>query len=160
MKVKLIPLLAGLITFSAVTTPLIVKAQDEAPAQPTPTQTAPQRHHGKKPQLNLTDDQKQQLEQIEKDTRDQIQSVLTPDQQAQLQTLMQNRQGQRHQERSRQGRQDFLSQLNLTDEQKAKIKDIMQQQKARRDAVFTPEQQQQMQQMRQQWQQHQQQGDQ
>ncbi len=155
MKVKLIPLLAGLITLSAVATPLLVKAQDEAPIQPT--QTTHQHRQGKWDKLNLTDAQKQQLRQIEKDTHDQIQGVLTSEQQAQLKAARQNHQhhqpGQAHQ-----GRQNVMASLNLSEAQKAKIKEIRQAQKARMDAVFTAEQKQQMQQMRQQWQQkHQQQ---
>jgi Spy/CpxP family protein refolding chaperone len=115
-------------------------------------------HHGKWDQLNLTDAQKQQLRQIGKDTHDQIQAVLTPDQQAQLKTLMQNRQGQNHQAgQDHQGGQNLWASLNLTDAQKAKIKAIQEAQKPRMQAVFTPEQQQQLQQMRQQWQQMQQQ---
>jgi Spy/CpxP family protein refolding chaperone len=156
MKIKLMPLLAGLITVSAVATPLLVKAQDEAPTQPP--QAAHQHHQGKWGQINLSDAQKQQMRQIEKDTHDQIQSVLTSDQQAQLKTLMQqNRQGNR--QGNHQKHQDIMAQLNLSDAQKAQITAIRQAQKARMDGVFTPEQKQQMQQMRQQWQQqHQQQS--
>ena len=153
MKIKLMPLLAGLITLSAVATPFVVKAQAQTPDQPAPTQTTPQ-HHGKWEKLNLSDQQKAQLRQIHNDTRTQIQAVLTPDQQAQLKTLMQNRQGQNHQAgQAHQGRQSLWASLNLTDAQKAKIKAIREAQKPRMQAVFTPEQQQQLQQMRQQWQQ-------
>lgn len=156
MKIKLMPLLAGLITISAVTTPLLVKAQDEAPTQPP--QAAHQHHQGKRGQINLSDTQKQQLRQIEKETHDQIQGVLTSDQQAQLKTLMQqNRQNhQGNRQGNHQKHQDIMAQLNLSDAQKAQITAIRQAQKARMDNVFTPEQKQQMQQMRQQRQQHQQ----
>lgn len=154
MKTKLMPLLAGLITISAVATPLLVKAQDEAPIRPP--QATQQHRQGQRSQLNLSDAQKQQLRQIEQDTRTQMQAVLTSEQQEKLKTLIQqNRQG------NRQKHQDVWSQLNLSDAQKTKIQEIRQAQKTQMDAVFTPEQKQQMQQMRQQWQQrHQQQGNQ
>jgi protein CpxP len=154
MKTKLMPLLAGLITISAVATPMLVKAQDEAPIRPP--QTTQQHHQGKRSQLNLSDAQKQQLRQIEQDTRTQMQAVLTAEQQEKLKTLIQqNRQG------NHQKHQDVWSQLNLSDAQKTKIQEIRQAQKTQMDAVFTAEQKQQMQQMRQQWQQrHQQQGNQ
>jgi len=152
MKIKLIPLLAGLITVSAVATPFVVKAQ--APSQSA--QTTQQHHQGKGAGINLSDAQKTQMREIAKETHDQIQAVLTAEQKEKLKTLMQNRQGQ-----NRQGRQNVMAQLNLSEAQKTKIKEIMQAQKARMDNVFTPEQKQQMQQMRAQWQQkHQQQGNQ
>jgi Spy/CpxP family protein refolding chaperone len=156
MKIKLMPLLAGLITLSAVATPFVVKAQAQTPDQPTQTT---HQHHGKWDKLGLSDQQKAQLEQIRKDTHTQIQAVLTPDQQAQIKTLMQNRQGQNHQAgQAHQGRQNLWASLNLTDAQKAKIKAIRDAQKSSMQAVLTPAQQQQLQQMRQQWQQqHQQQ---
>ena len=149
MKIKLMPMLGGLVALSLATAPFIIKAQAETPDQPAPAQTTHQHHQGKWDQLNLTDAQKQQLRQIGKETHDQIQAVLTSDQQAQLKAAMQNHQaGQAHQ-----GRQNLWASLNLTDDQKAKIKAIKDAQKARMQALLTPAQQQQLQQMQQQWQQ-------
>jgi periplasmic protein CpxP/Spy len=142
MKIKLIPLLAGLITLSAVATPLVVKAQDA----PMPAQTTHQHHQDIWSQLNLTNQQKEQLRQIDNDTRTQMQAVFTPDQQAQMKAAMQNHQ-------PGQGRRLGMAALNLSDAQKAKIKEIMQAQEARKQAILTPNQQQQLQQMHQQWQQ-------
>lgn len=157
MKIKLMPLLAGLITLSAVATPLIAKAQVNTSEQP-PTQTMHQ-HHGQGDTLNLSDAQKQQMREIGKETQDQIQAVLTSDQQAQLKAAMQNHQNHQAGQTHQGDRQNIWTSLNLTDAQKAKIKTIREAQKSRMQAVFTPAQQQQLQQMHQQWQQqHQQQG--
>jgi Spy/CpxP family protein refolding chaperone len=151
MKIKLMPMLGGLIALSVAAAPFIVKAQAQTPDQPAPAQTTHQHHQGKWDKLNLTDAQKQQLGQIGKDTHDQIQAVLTSDQQAQLKAAMQNRQA----GQARQGRQNLWALLNLTDDQKAKIKAIKEAQKARMQAILTPAQQQQLQQMQQQRQQRQ-----
>ena len=151
MTIKLMPMLGGLIALSVAAAPFIVKAQAQTPDQPAPAQTTHQHHQGKWDKLNLTDAQKQQLGQIGKDTHDQIQAVLTSDQQAQLKAAMQNRQA----GQARQGRQNLWASLNLTDDQKAKIKAIKEAQKARMQAILTPAQQQQLQQMQQQRQQRQ-----
>ncbi|HEY9728564.1 MAG TPA: Spy/CpxP family protein refolding chaperone [Chroococcales cyanobacterium] len=149
MKIKLMPMVAGAIALSVVATPLIIKAQAQTPNQ---TQPAHAHHQRKWDQLNLSDQQKAQLQQIQKDTHTQIEAVYTPEQREQLKTARQNRQahqaGQAHQ-----GRHSMMAALNLTDAQKAKIKAIKEAQKARMQAILTPEQQQQLQQMHQQWQQ-------
>ena len=148
MKIKLMPLLAGVITLSAVATPFIVKAQAETPNQSAPTQTTPQRH-GRWDKLNLSDQQKEQMRQIHKDVRSQIEAVLTPQQLEQLKTARQNRQADQAGQ-DPQGRRSVMASLNLSDEQKAKIKDIKQAQKRRFEAVLTANQKQQLEQMRQQ----------
>jgi periplasmic protein CpxP/Spy len=161
MKIKLMPMFAGAIALSVVATPFLVKAQANGPDPAQPTRA---HHQGKWDNLNLSDQQKQQLEQIRKDTRTQIEAVFTPQQLEQLKAARQNHQpgqapqpGQAHQGH----RGGFMASLNLSDAQKAKIKEIMQAQKSRMQAVFTPAQQQQLQQMHQQrqqmWQQRQQQ---
>jgi Spy/CpxP family protein refolding chaperone len=152
MKIKLMPLLAGLITLSAVATPLLVKAQANAPAQAQPTQTTRQ---GKWDKLGLSDAQKQQMRQIHEEMRTEIyKTVLTPQQQTQLDAARQNRQADQNRQGGKRG---FMASLNLTDAQKAKMKEIKETYKPRLQAVLTPAQQQQMQQMRQQWQQQRQQ---
>ncbi|HEY9673367.1 MAG TPA: hypothetical protein V6D11_18130 [Waterburya sp.] len=162
MKIKLMPMLAGAIALGVVATPFAVKAQAHHSGQPLLAQAQRQEHQGKWAKLNLTDAQKEQMRQIKKDTHNQIQSILTQEQQDKLKTLMQNRrgqnrQGQNQQGQNRQARRNVMAELNLTDDQKAKIKQIMEQQKARMQAVLTAEQQQQLQQMRQNWQQQRQQ---
>ena len=162
MKIKLMPMLAGAIALGVVATPFAVKAQAHHSGQPLLAQAQRQEHQGKWAKLNLSDAQKEQMRQIKKDTHDQIQAILTQEQQDKLKTLRQNRrgqnrQGQNQQGQNRQARRNVMAELNLTDDQKAKIKQIMEQQKARMQAVLTAEQQQQLQQMRQNWQQQRQQ---
>jgi Spy/CpxP family protein refolding chaperone len=158
MKIKLMPMLAGVFAISVAATPLIVKAQANSSTQPVPAQSN-QRHQGKWDKLNLTDQQKAQLRQIHDETRTQMEAVFTPQQLEQLKAARQNHQaGQARQAgQSGQGKHSIMATLNLTDAQKAKLKEIKDSQKARMQAVFTPEQQQQLQQMRQQWQQQRQQ---
>lgn len=148
MKVKLMPMLVGAFAFIVVSTPIAIKAQAFMSDQAQPAHT---NHHGGWDQLNLSDQQKQQMKQIQEDTRSRIQAILTPQQQEQIKTAMQNHQaGQAHQ-----GRESAMTALNLSDEQKAKMKEIMQAQKNRMDAILTTEQKQKLEQMRQQHQQQQ-----
>lgn len=154
MKIKLMPMLGGLIALSVVASPFIVKAQAQTTDQSAPTQITPKNGFGKWKKLNLTDAQKAQLKTIHEETRTLIKGVLNSEQQAKLQTMMQERQSRiRQGGQAFQGRQNRWTSLNLTDDQKAKIKAIKDAQKPKMIAVFTPEQQQQIQQMRQEWQQ-------
>ncbi|HEY9668134.1 MAG TPA: hypothetical protein V6C91_15085 [Coleofasciculaceae cyanobacterium] len=155
MKIKLMPMLAGAVALSAVIVPFTVNAQTNPSAQPLLAQA--QQRQGKKARLNLTDAQKLQMREIKEQTRAQMQAILTPEQQQRLEALKQERQGQNAQGQNRQGRRNLMAELNLTEEQKAQIQELMQQQKARMDAVLTAEQRQEMQQMRQQWEQRRQQ---
>ncbi|HEY9601952.1 MAG TPA: hypothetical protein V6C85_10100 [Allocoleopsis sp.] len=151
MKIKLMPMLAGAIALSVGVMPFAIKAQAQTPDSAQPAHA---HHHSKWDQLNLSEQQKAQLQQLEKDTRTQIEAVLTPQQLEQLKAARQNHQP--HQ--AGQGRHSAMAALNLTDAQKAKIKAIKEAKKARMQAILTPQQQQQLQQMHQQWQQqHQQQ---
>jgi protein CpxP len=147
MKIKLMPLLAGAIALGAVATPFVVNAQANPSAQPLLAQAQQGRQRqGKWAKLNLTDAQKQQMRQIGEETRTQLQAVLTADQKAKIEAAKQNRQGQ-----NRQNWRQVMQSLNLTDEQKAKMKEIKQQQKSRMEAILTDQQKQQLQQMRQEW---------
>lgn len=161
MKIKLMPMLAGVLVLGAVAAPFAVNAQANPAAKLLMAQAQEGQRQGKEgkwAKLNLTDAQKQQMRQIKEETRAQIQEVLTPEQRAQMETIKQNRQGQNGQGQARQGRRGgVMASLNLTDAQKASIKQIMESQKARMDQVLTAEQRQQMEQMRSQWQQQRQQ---
>lgn len=150
MKTKLIPMLAGLVTLSVVVVPFAVKADAIYNGQPLVAQAQDNSRMGKGPwaQLNLTDAQKQQMRQLKEETQNLIKDVLTPEQQAQVAAArQQNQPGQNRQ------RRNMMKSLNLTEAQKAKIKEIRQAQKAKMGAILTPEQQQQLQQMRSSWQQ-------
>lgn len=155
MKIKLMPMLAGAIALSAVIAPFTVNAQTNPSAQPLLAQA--QQRQGKKARLNLTDAQMQQMRQIKEDTITQMRAILTPEQQQRLEALKQERQGQNRQGPNRQGLRNLMAELNLSQEQKAQIQELMQRQKARMDEVLTAEQRQEIQQMRQQWQQRRQQ---
>ena len=159
MKIKLMPMLVGAIALGAIATPFAVNAQANRSAQPLLAQAQQnqqrQGKQGKWEQLNLTDAQKEQMRQIKEEARAQMRSILTPEQQAKLDAAMQN--GQRGDRQAWKEIKDSLS-----DEQKAQMRELMQQQKSRMDAILTEEQKQQLQQMRQEWgqkrQQRQQQG--
>jgi len=88
--------------------------------------------------LGLTDDQKAKTKEIHDNTRAEIAKILTPDQQAQLKTAMQNHQGWRR----------AIASLNLTEDQKNQLRQVVQSQKTQMDEVLTAEQKQQIQQMR------------
>lgn len=163
MKIKLMPMLAGVLVLGAVAAPFAVNAQANPSAKLLMAQAEQGQRQGKEgkwAKLNLTDAQQQQMRQIKQETRAQIEAVLTPEQRAQMETMKQNRQGQNGQRQARQGqgrRGGMMASLNLTPEQEASIKQIMESQKARMDQVLTPEQRQQLEQMRSQWQQQRQQ---
>ena len=118
------------------------------------TPTAPVgQHHRRGVNLNLSADQKAQLKQIRESTRSQIDAILTPAQKDQLAAAKQQRQ------QGQQGQKPHGARaaLNLTADQKAKIKAIRQDAKQKMDAVLTAEQRQQLDQQRQQHQQNRQQ---
>lgn len=152
MKInKLMSIFAGFVAVSVVTVPLIVKADAIHNGHPLVAQAQQNPHKkegGRWAKLNLTDAQKQQLRQIEKDSRQQIEGVYTPQQLAQLKAARTE-----HKEGQHANRRDVMKSLNLTDSQKAQIKQIREAQKAKMDTVFTPEQKQQLEQQRAQWQQ-------
>jgi Spy/CpxP family protein refolding chaperone len=141
IKIKLMPMLAGAVALTVVATPLVVNAQANTSNQPLLAQANRQDRQSKWDNLNLSEEQKQQLRQIQEETRAQMQALLTPEQQEQFKTAMQNRQG------SRSGK----TALNLSEEQKAQMRQIMEAKKSRMQAILTPAQQQQLEQMRQQW---------
>lgn len=93
-----------------------------------------------RPNLNLTADQKAKMKAIRESTRRQIESILTADQKAQLET-------ERSQGTKR--RPDWRS-LNLTAEQKAQMKSIRQASEKQIESVLTPTQLEQMRQFREQ----------
>lgn len=129
-------------------------------AAQTPTAPAEQ-HHKRGANLNLTEDQKTQLKQIREATRSQIDAILTPEQKAKLDAAKQQRQ-QGQQEQGQQGQRGqkprgMWASLNLTADQKARIKTIRQDAKQKMDAVLTAEQRQKLEQHRQQRQQNRQQ---
>jgi len=129
---KLSLLLPGAIALLLSATPVLVAhAQSTAPTAPTGQRMQKQNR------LNLTSDQKAKLKTIRENTRQQIEGVLTSEQRAKLQA-------DRGQPGMKRG-QDLKS-LNLTDDQKARIKAIRQASRTQMDSVLTPEQRNQAQQ--------------
>ncbi len=104
MKRCSLALLFGIIATILFANPLRVLAQPES--------------------LNLTPEQKTQWEEIRVETKAQIQNILTPEQQEQFQTL--TSQGQRTLTSQGQRRQEVIQQLNLSEEQKTQMREIMQ----------------------------------
>jgi periplasmic protein CpxP/Spy len=110
------------------------------------TPTAPAGQYSKRGiNLNLTADQKAQLKQIRESTRSQIDAVLTQEQREQLAAAKQQRQQGQQGQKTR----GMWASLNLTADQKAKVKAIRQDAKQKMDAVLTAEQRQQLEQQRQ-----------
>jgi len=149
MKRKILSIIAGAIALTATVTPLLVKAQSSAPSN-QPGVESPKKHRGQRgawKNLNLTQDQKDRMKQIRTDTRTKIEAVLTDEQRQKLQDAKANRGQRQHGQRQNGQRPQggpFAS-LNLSDDQKAQIKQIMESSKQDIQAVLTPEQQQKIQ---------------
>jgi periplasmic protein CpxP/Spy len=112
--------------------------------------------------LNLTDAQKSQLEGIKSRTQAKIRAVLTPDQQAKFDAARAEHQKHREAMKANGGKRPegekgehkgphgMLRSLNLTDSQKAQMKEIHAAAKAEMDGVLTPSQKTQLEQLKQQ----------
>ncbi|HEY9596325.1 MAG TPA: hypothetical protein V6D33_01485 [Cyanophyceae cyanobacterium] len=121
MRLKLIPLLAGVLAAVAIAvTPLVAVAQT--------TQSEPARTR-----ITLSEEQHAQLEQIQAETIAKIKSILTEEQNTQLMASLQNGQG-------------LDGVKNLSDEQLTKLQTILQQFNERIGGILTPEQIQQIEQ--------------
>lgn len=135
MQFKLIPLLASAIALSVTPSlPLVAQTQPSQPRQLPPVRDS--KYKG----IELTEQQKAQMQAIRKNTSAQIQAILTPQQRQQFQAAM----------GSGQKRRSAFMDMNLSDQQKSQIREIMQSAKAQAEAVLTPEQRQQLQTVREQ----------
>ena len=133
IKLKLMPFLAGAIALTVASFPSAVKAEPSQLAQAAPNQSQA------KPQLagvEITPQQQEQLAKLSRDTRAQIEAVLSPQQQEQFKTAMQ----------SRQAPQNTFANMNLSTEQQNQLQGIMQTAQTRAEAILTPEQRQKIQQ--------------
>lgn len=137
MKLKIMPLLAGAIALTVAAAPLAVKAEPNQSNQPVPKQA---QNRPPVVKVKLTQQQQNQLDQIRRDTRAQIEKLLTPQQLEQFKSAMQ----------SPQGRQAAISAMNLSEAQKTRLKTIVQSAQSRAEAILTPQQRQQIQQSSQQ----------
>ncbi|MBW4446120.1 MAG: P pilus assembly/Cpx signaling pathway, periplasmic inhibitor/zinc-resistance associated protein [Spirirestis rafaelensis WJT71-NPBG6] len=147
MKLKNFSLIATAIALSLTAVPFAVNAQINTQ---TPTQVKQVGKKGLFQRLGLSEQQKTQMQEIRRNTRAQMEAILTPEQKQQLQAAKQARQGQPRQQTGQGQRPNkgFAS-LNLTEEQKTKMREIKESQKNQIEAILTPEQRQQLQQFQQ-----------
>ncbi|WP_414575948.1 P pilus assembly/Cpx signaling pathway, periplasmic inhibitor/zinc-resistance associated protein [Anabaena sp. CCY 9402-a] len=168
MQLKSLSLLAGAIalTLTATVAPFAVQAQT---AFSSPFQVAQAaKKGGPWASLGLSAEQEARIKQIQSNARAQMENVFTPEQKAKLQAARQERQANRAQrqagERPEAGqrRGKKMADLNLTDDQKARMRTIRENSKQQIQAVLTTEQRAKLQEMkatrRQRWQQRRQQN--
>ena len=118
---------------------LILGASPMIPSFTNPAFAGPGHEGGrgmKFDQLNLTDAQKAQMQQIRESTRQQMDAILTDEQKQQMSAARQQRQ---------------KPNLNLTEDQKAKMKAIRESAKTQMEAILTDEQKQKLQELRASW---------
>lgn len=142
MKFNNFSLIASALAITLAAVPLAAKA--DFTGQQAPLVVAQARENGKNDKwerLGLTDAQKAQINEIKKNTRSQIEGILTEEQRQQARKALD----------SNQKPKNVLRGLNLTDEQRTQVRQIMQTSKQQMEAVLTPEQKQQLEQMKQQW---------
>jgi periplasmic protein CpxP/Spy len=164
MQLKSLSLLAGAIalTLTATVAPFAVQAQT---AFSSPFQVAQAAKKGPWESLGLSEDQKARIKQIQSNARAQMENVFTPEQKAKLEAARQARRAQRQPgERPEAGqrRGKKMADLNLTDDQKARMRTIRENTKQQIEAVLTTEQRAKLQEMKatrgQRWQQRRQQN--
>jgi periplasmic protein CpxP/Spy len=147
MKRQMIALVAGAVLIAA---PLMTNM---AAAQNGEGRPGPRMERLAK-KLNLTDTQKTQLDEIRARTATKIRAILTPAQQAQLDTAKAERQkrneanGGRRPEGAEMGPQGLLKSLNLTDSQKSQVKEIRAAAQGEMDGVLTTSQKAQLEQIK------------
>ena len=124
MKLKVMPICAGLLAIAVVTTPLAVKAEPN--------------YQGKRAAIELTQEQRTQMEQIYRNTRSQMEAILTPEQKQSFQAALEQRRGMR----------GAISAMNLSPEQQTQLRNIMQSARTQKDAILTSQQKQQLQEWR------------
>lgn len=142
MKLKLMPILIGAITCTGCLTavhslnaaPLTVNAQANLSGKQLVAQAQTQRP-SQWLELNLTQTQKDQIAQIRKQVREQIQSMITPEQRDKFKAAMQSDQGIRA----------AIEAMNLSDTQKTQLRTLKDTVKPKIQAILTTEQRQQLQ---------------
>jgi len=135
MKLKLMSMLGGAIALTVAAAPLAVKAQPSQPSQPVPGIGA-QNRPGPGGGVQLTQQQREKLLQIRRDTSAQMQKILTPEQQNKLKAALQ----------SGQDRRAAVAAMNLTPQQQEQIRKIRQSANSQVESILTPQQRQQIQQ--------------
>jgi periplasmic protein CpxP/Spy len=152
MKRQMIALVAGAVLLTAPLMTNMATAQNGA-GSPGP------RMEKLAKKLNLTDAQKSQLEGIKSRTQAKVRAVLTPAQQTKFDAAKAEHQkrheamkanGGKRPEGAKPNPQGMLRSLNLTDSQKAQMKEIRAAAKAEMDGVLTASQKAQLEQLKQQ----------
>ncbi|WP_042341275.1 Spy/CpxP family protein refolding chaperone [Calothrix sp. PCC 7507] len=150
MKLKTLSIVASAIALTLTATPFLVKAQTGSPS-PQPGVETPKKPRGERgpwKNLNLTEAQKTRIQEINRNTRTQIEAVFTDEQKAKLKAAFQARQAQRAQGQQRpQGQRPGkeFADLNLSEAQKTQIRQIRESSKQQMQSVLTAEQQQKLQ---------------
>jgi Spy/CpxP family protein refolding chaperone len=146
MKRQTLSLIAAAFALTLTATPLVAQAQDAAPnGQPR------KEFAGKGPwaKLGLSEAQKAKIMEIRRNTRAEMEQVLTPAQKEQLKAAMQQMRNDRSQRRERGEwkKNNSFAALNLTEEQKTRMREIKESSKQQMEAVLTPAQREQLKQM-------------
>ncbi|MEA5616305.1 P pilus assembly/Cpx signaling pathway, periplasmic inhibitor/zinc-resistance associated protein [Cronbergia sp. UHCC 0137] len=137
MKFKTLSLMAGAIALTLTATPFAVQAQTNFSA---PIQIAQGKNNLDK--LELTDAQKTQIQEIQRNTKAEIEKILTSEQKAKLKAEK------RKARRQRRKGGDVFASLNLTETQKTQISQIKESAKQQINAVLTPAQREQMEELK------------
>ncbi len=155
MKFKVMSALTGAVLLAATAIPLNVNAVQAVPGQHLLAQATTPQGQGKLADLNLTQNQKARMRQLHQETRQKIEAVLTQEQKQQYTAALQNRSravrdgngDMNFSSVQRSGRHNVMASLNLTQNQKNKIRDIMQSARSRMNGILTEAQRSQLQEM-------------
>ncbi len=140
MKLKLMPILVGGATaLTLVATPFVLKADASTSEQPLLAQAQRQEGQGRYAGLDLTQEQQDKIAQIFRETRSQIDVLLTPEQQEQLKALRQN-----NREQQRDAFRAAHEAVNLSDTQIAQMQEIRKSARTEIQVILTPQQQEQL----------------
>ncbi|GAA6619875.1 Spy/CpxP family protein refolding chaperone [Scytonema sp. NUACC26] len=134
MKIKHLSLIAGTIALTLTATSWAVNAETTSSSPFFVAQAQTEQTKGPWQQLGLTDAQKTQLQEIRRNTREEINKILTEEQRTQLRNAMQNQSARRG------GRKRMMDSLNLSDEQKTQMREVKRSQWAQMEAILTEEQ--------------------
>ncbi|MBW4626310.1 MAG: hypothetical protein KME49_12610 [Brasilonema octagenarum HA4186-MV1] len=158
MKLKLVKMFSVVIGLTLIAVPLSAQALPFPSSPAFHAQNFPQSGPpGQPPNINLSDDQKQRLDEIDKQTKEKIDALLTSEQRQTLEqkvAQMRNRRGGMDggfggpgpgiPMPPPEGKKGPFADLNLSNDQKAKIEEIMQSSHEQVKSVFTDEQRQQL----------------
>ncbi|NWF58076.1 MAG: hypothetical protein HXY43_01835 [Fischerella sp.] len=139
MKLRNLSLIAGAIALSLSVIPQRSVQAEIAPKATLQLAQNQQQPQPQPPRIELTDQQKTQLQQINAKVRSQVEQVLTPKQREQIKTAMQ----------TGQPPQQAFAALNFTPQQKSQLQQIFVSMRQQQEAVLTPQQKQQLDQYRQ-----------